>query len=86
MGSQGVAASIAQVVFAALLLVGVCWGELGIKRATLFGALWVAGYVSFPLISLGGFNGLGASLFSPYVAVLDIILVFLVLKGDLRLS
>ena len=59
MGSAGVASWAAQVIFCALLLLGLLWGDLGIKRALFF---------------------------SPYVAVLDIALAFVVLKGDVRLS
>jgi hypothetical protein len=46
MGSAGVAAWAAQVVFAALIVVGVLWGDLGIKRALVFAVLWIAGYFS----------------------------------------
>ena len=80
MSSAGVAAWIAQVVFWALLLVGELWGDLGIARGVVFVALWVVGYFGLPLLPSGGL------FFSPYVAVLDLVLVFLVLKGDLRLT
>jgi hypothetical protein len=73
MGSAGVAAWAAQVVFAALIVVGVLWGDLGIKRALVFAVLWIAGYFLLPLWRVGGVAGLGAAFFSPYVAVLDII-------------
>jgi hypothetical protein len=55
-------------------------GELGIKGAAIFVTVWLAAYIGLPLVSFG-------SLFlTPLVAVLDVVLVFLVLKGDVRLS
>jgi hypothetical protein len=86
MGSAGVAAWAAQIIFWALFFLGLLWGDLGIKRALLFVALWIAGYVALPLLPLAGVSGLAGALFSPYVAVLDIVLAFVVLKGDVRLT
>ena len=86
MGSAAVAAWVAQVVFAALVLLGVLFGDLGVKRALVFVALWLVGYFALPALPFAGVKGLAAALFSPYVAVLDIVLAFLVLKGDVRLS
>jgi hypothetical protein len=86
MGSAGAAAWVAQVVFVALLLLGVLWGDLGIKRALIFLAMWIAGYFALPLLPFGGVGGLAAAFFSPYVAILDVVLAFLVLKGDVRLT
>jgi hypothetical protein len=37
-------------------------------------------------LPFGGLRGLAAAFFSPYVAILDIILAFVVLKGDFRLT
>jgi hypothetical protein len=79
-GSSAIAAWIAQIVFWALILLGVGSGELGIKGAAAFVLLWVAAYIGLPFVSFG-------SLFlTPSVAVLDVVLVFLVFKGDVRLS
>jgi hypothetical protein len=86
MGSAGVAAWMAQVVFGALLLLGLLWGDLGVKRAAWFVALWIAGYFALPLLPFAGVGGLAGALFSPYVALLDIALVFVVLKGDVKIS
>ena len=86
MGSAGVAAWAAQVIFWALLLLGVLWGDLGAKRAVGFVVLWFAGDYVLPLLPLAGVSGLAGALFSPYVAVLDIVLAFVVLKGDVRLT
>jgi hypothetical protein len=79
-GSSAVAGWIAQIVFWALILLGVGSGELGIKGAAVFVTVWLAAYIGLPLVSFG-------SLFlTPLVAVLDVVLVFLVFKGDVRLS
>ncbi len=77
-GSPAAAALIAQIVFWALLAVGL--GELGIKRVCGFIALRLVGYVASGRIPLGG------PFFVPYVAVLDIVLVFVIFKGDVRLG
>ena len=79
-GSSAVAGWIAQIVFWALILLGVGSGELGIRGAAIFVTVWLALYIGLPLVSFG-------SLFlTPSVAVLDIVLVFLVFKGDVRLN
>jgi hypothetical protein len=77
MGSAGVAALIAQVVFLVVLSVG--WSELGPRRGAVFIALWLLGVVGRDYIPYG------ADLFGPYVALLDIVLVFIVFKGDVGL-
>lgn len=79
-GSAGLAAWIAQVVFWALLLIGLGSGELDRKRGALFGALWMAGFVA------ARFTPAAAVLVTPYLAVLDLILVFVIFKGDVRLN
>ena len=80
-GSQAAAAWIAQLAFWVLLGLGIGFGELSRKGAVLFVALWAAGYIGLPRIWwLGGF------LVTSYVAVLDIVLVFIVFKGDVRLT
>jgi hypothetical protein len=80
LGSSGIAAWIAHVAFWALLLIGVGSGEVGKKGGALFIALWLAGYLVLPFVPSGGI------LLTPYLAVLDIVLVFTVFKGDVRLS
>jgi hypothetical protein len=79
-GSSGIAAWIAPVAFWALLLIGVGSGEVGKKGAAVFIALWLAGYLVLPFVPSGGI------LLTPYLAALDIALVFTVFKGDVRLS
>jgi hypothetical protein len=79
-GSSAVAGWIAQILFWALILLGVGSGELGIKGTAIFVTVWLAAYIGLPLVSFG-------SLFlTPFIAVLDVVLVFLVFKGDVRLS
>jgi hypothetical protein len=75
------AAWIAQLVFWALLLLGVAFGELRPKSVGVFLLLWMIGYAGFPRIS-----SMWGLFLTPYIAVLDIVLVFLVLKGDVRFS
>ena len=77
MGSASIAGWIAQITFVVLLIVG--WDDLGLKGRVTFVALWLAGRIGLPYLPYG------APLIIPYVAVLDIILVLVVFKGDVRL-
>jgi len=65
------------IVFATVLLL--CWSELETRRGMVFVGLWLAGWVASSVVPLGPW------LFSPYVAMLDIVLVLIVFKGDIRL-
>jgi hypothetical protein len=56
------------------------WDELGARGVALFLLLWLSGLFGLPFLPHGG------SLFSPFVAVLDIALVFILFKGDVRLT
>jgi hypothetical protein len=80
MGSAGVAGWIAHIAFWILLPYGWLQDELGARGVSVFLLLWLSGLVGFPLLPYGGF------LFSPLVAVLDIALVFIIFKGDVRLT
>ncbi len=77
MGSPAVAAWIAHGVFWLLIVVG--WSALGLKRRVVFLALWLAAFVGRSYVPYGEL------FFAPYVAVLDIILVFIIFRGDVRL-
>ena len=79
MGSALIAAWIAHVAFWVLLAYGWFFDELGPKGLAVFVALWLAGMFGLPFIPYG------AALFSSFVAVLDIALVFIIFKGDVRL-
>lgn len=80
MGSPAVAALIAHVTFWTLIVYGVAVGELSGRGTALFLFLWLAGWLGRPYVPLG------AELFAPFVAVLDIALVFAIAKGDVRLT
>jgi hypothetical protein len=77
LGSASIAGWIAQITFVVVLLVG--WEDLGLKGRILFIGLWLAGRIGLAYLSYG------AALFTPYVALLDIVLVFVVFKGDVQL-
>jgi hypothetical protein len=80
-GSQGIAAVAAHIAFWVLLVLGVTLGELRWRIAGLLVVLWVGGYVGLPRLFT-----FGDILVTSYVAILDIVLVFLVFKGDVRLT
>jgi hypothetical protein len=82
MGSQAVAAFIGFWTFWVLLPYGYAVGELSTKQVAVFLLLWIGGRVGLAYLPWMP----AASLFSPYVAVLDIALVFAIFKGDVRLS
>ncbi len=78
--SAGVAALIALLTFWILLPYGWFWEELGVKAVVVFLILWAVGYFALPHIPYAG----GA--FFSYVALLDVALVFIIFKGDVRLN
>ncbi len=75
-GLPAVAAWIAHAVFWVLFWVG--WGELGRKRSAIALFLWVAGFAGLRRVPYGGL------LFPPYVALLDVALVLVIFKGDVK--
>jgi hypothetical protein len=80
MGSPAVAALVAHVTFWVLILYGLAVGELPAKAIALFLLFWLAGRFGLPYLSYG------AAMFPSFVAVLDIALVFIIFKGDVRLT
>jgi hypothetical protein len=80
-GAPAVAAWIAQFAFWVLLALGVFYGELSRRSIVTFVVLWTVGYFGLPRLSAD--SGLFVP---PYIAVLDIALVWIVFKGDLRLT
>jgi hypothetical protein len=79
-GSAGLASWIAQIAFWALIILGVGFDEVDRKTAALFVALWLAGYAGASFVP-------GAAPFlTSYLAILDLVLVFLVFKGDVRMN
>ena len=69
-----------QITFWILIIWG--WAADGFTLATriTFLALWIAGYVLFPYVPNGNWW------FAPYVAVLDIVMIFIVIRDNARLS
>jgi len=78
--SPVVAGWIAHVAFRTLLFLGIARSELRWVGSGVFLALWIAGFVGARSFEAGGL------FFVPYVAVLDIALVFAVVKGDVRVG
>jgi hypothetical protein len=78
--AAGIGALIAHVAFWVLLVYGWFWEELGAKGIIAFVILWIAGYVGLQLIPQG------PDMFFSWVALLDVALVFIIFKGDIRLS
>ena len=79
-GSALIGAWIAQIAFVTLLLLGWAYQEIGVRSTAVFLTLWVAGLLARPYVPLGD------ALFTPFVAVLDIVLVFRVFRGDVRIT
>ena len=80
-GSGAVAAWIAQGAFWVILILGVAYGEIRARGCVILCSLWGLGYFGLPRLS--EFSGLFVT---SYVAVLDIVLAFIVFKGDVRLN
>jgi hypothetical protein len=64
-----------------LLVYGWVWEELKARGIVVYLALWTAGLYGLPYV-----HPLGAAMFSSYVALLDLALVILIFKGDVRLT
>ena len=80
MGPSGVAALLAHITFWVVLAYGWYWQEISDRGVVVLLGLWVAGFFGLPYLPFG------AGLFTSYVAVLDIVLVFVVFGGDLPLT
>jgi hypothetical protein len=78
-GSAGLAAWVAEGGFWLLLVFGWMFGELRLSAIVTFLALWLLILVALPLVTYG------AVLIPPFLALLDIALVLVVFKGDVRL-
>ena len=74
MGSVGVGSLFAQLVFVFLLLYAWVSDELGPTAIALLATAWVAGTWLFG----------SSALFSPALAILDVVLVLVIFKGDIR--
>jgi hypothetical protein len=80
MGSPAIAAWVAHILFWGLLVCGWVRDDLGARSIVAFLLFWVAGLYGLPFLTYG------AALFSSFVAVLDVALVLLIFKGDIRLT
>ena len=81
-GSPAVAALVAQVCFVGLLAYGWAIDALSLRRVVVFVALWIGGRYGFAYLP----NPSLAAMFPSFVAILDITLVFLIFKRDIRLT
>ena len=82
MGSPAVAAWIAHLAFWALLAYGLVVQELTPRRLVVFLLLWLGGLLGLSYAPYGPVR----AMFSSFVAVLDIALVFTIFRGDVRLT
>jgi len=81
MGSQA-AAFIAHLAFWGLLVYGWVTDALGAVQAAVVIVLWAMGAVGLPHVPFEP----ARAMFSSFVAVLDVALVFMIFKGDVRLT
>jgi hypothetical protein len=81
-GSPIVATFVAQGVFWTLVCYGAFWKDLGAKRIVLVLLMWLIGRFGLSYVIDDPFG----TLFSSFVALLDIALVFMIFRGDVRLT
>ena len=79
MGSATIGAWIAHIAFWVVLVWAWAAEELATRGVAVFLCLWIAGFVALQYFSYHG-------LFAPYVAVLDVALVLIAVKGDIKLT
>jgi hypothetical protein len=82
MGSPAIAAWIAHLAFWGLLGYGFAATQLTVKRVLIFIGLWLAGLLGLPLAPYEPVR----AMFSSFVAMLDIALVFIIFKADVRIT
>lgn len=80
MGSPAVAAWIAHVAFWVLLAHGWMAGEMGMRGTIIALSLWLSAYLGLPFLPYG------SGLFPAFVALVDIALVFVIFKGNVRIT
>ncbi len=81
MGSSAAAGWVAHIVFWVLLVRGTATDGLSRRGAGIFALLWLAGFLLLPRIAwwTGPFV-------TSWTAILDVVLVFVIFKGDVRLT
>ena len=82
MGSPAIAAWIAHLAFWGLLGFGLVTGTLSARGAIVVLLLWIAGAAGLRYAPYAP----ARAMLSSYVAILDIALVFVIFKGDVRLT
>jgi hypothetical protein len=70
---------IAHIAFWVLLIAGRVLDELGTKSSAIFVVLWLAGLLGLRYVPYG------TVLFMSFVALLDVVLVLLIFKRDIRI-
>jgi hypothetical protein len=80
-GTPVLGAVLAHLAFWVLLALGLAYGELGRGGAAAMIGLWIVGFAGLPRVAWWT-----APLVTPWVAVLDIVLVFAVFKADVKLG
>lgn len=71
---------VAHLAFWILLIAGATTGTLSKPASAIFLVLWLVGYLGLPRISAWA-----AGFVSPWAAILDIVLVLAMFKGDIRI-
>ena len=79
MGSAAIGGAIAHLVFWILLVRGYVADEIGLRGCAIAIALWTIGYFALHRLPY-------APPFGTSIAIVDIGLVFLIFKGDVRLT
>jgi hypothetical protein len=82
MGSAAVAAWIAHLAFIGLVVYGWAWRALTPLRIAAFVLAWLAGRIGLQYVPYEPAH----AMFSSFVAALDVALVFMIFKGDVRLT
>ena len=80
-GTPALGAWIAQFAFFVFLILGVLVGELSRRAVVIIVALWALGYFGLSRVPT-----YGGPFVAPYTALLDVALVWLVFKNDVRLT
>jgi hypothetical protein len=82
MDSAAIGAWIAHIAFWTLIVYGWTVQMLTVSHSATFVALWATGFVGLPHVMYAAAH----AMFPWFVAVLDIALVFMIFKGDIRLT
>ena len=79
MGSAAIGGFVAHLVFWILVVYGYVSGELGLRGCLIAVGLWAIGLFALPYVPY-------TLPFGTFLAILDIGLVFVIFKGDVRLT